>query len=91
MVFVAVASVRTAEALRRAASDDAIWCAGDTKADGRLHKRDFIYIAKDDEYQVPAGQRSIYRYGSEENGRVIHRYGSSACPQCPMKGAVHTE
>jgi hypothetical protein len=55
------------------------------KADGRFDKRDFIYIAKDDEYRCPAGQRAIYRYSSEENGLEIHRYWSSACPQCPMK------
>jgi transposase len=55
------------------------------KAEGRFDKRDFIYIAKDDQYQCPAGQRAIYRYSSEENGLEIHRYWSSACPQCPMK------
>jgi hypothetical protein len=30
------------------------------KAEGRFSKADFIYIAKDDEYQCPAGQRAIY-------------------------------
>ena len=30
------------------------------KAEGRFDKSDFIYIAKDDEYQCPAGQRAIY-------------------------------
>ena len=55
------------------------------KADGRFDKRDFIYIAKDDEYQCPAGQRAIYRFTREEGGLEIHRYWSSACPQCPIK------
>jgi hypothetical protein len=55
------------------------------KAEGRFDKRDFIYIAKDDEYQCPAGQRAIYRFTREENGQQIRRYWSSACPQCPMK------
>jgi len=55
------------------------------KADGRFDKRDFIYIAKDDEYQCPAGERAVYRFTREENGLEIHRYWSSACPQCPMK------
>ena len=55
------------------------------KADGRFDKRDFIYVAKDDEYQCPAGQRAIYRFTSQEGGLEIHRYWSSACPQCPMK------
>jgi transposase len=55
------------------------------KAEGRFDKRDFIYIAKDDEYQCPAGQRAIYRFTREEHGLQLRRYWSSACPQCPMK------
>ena len=55
------------------------------KAEGRFDKSDFIYIAKDDEYQCPAGQRAIYRYTREEKGMQLRRYWSSACPQCPMK------
>lgn len=55
------------------------------KAEGRFDKADFIYIARNDEYQCPAGQRAIYRFSREENGLVIRRYWSSACPQCPMK------
>jgi hypothetical protein len=55
------------------------------KAEGRFDKGDFIYIARDDEYQCPAGQRAIYRYTEEERGLRIRRYWSSACPQCPMK------
>ena len=55
------------------------------KAEGRFDKADFIYIARDDEYQCPAGQRAIYRFTREENGLQIRRYWSSACPQCPMK------
>jgi len=53
--------------------------------EGRFDKADFIYMAKDDEYQCPAGQRAIYRFTGEENGLQIRRYWSSACPQCPMK------
>ena len=55
------------------------------KAEGRFDKRDFIYIAKDDEYRCPADQRAIYRFTREEHGLQIRRYRSSACPQCPMK------
>jgi transposase len=55
------------------------------KAEGRFDKADFIYIARDDEYRCPAGQRAVYRFGREENGLLIRRYWSSACPQCPMK------
>jgi len=55
------------------------------KAEGRFDRSDFIYIARDDEYQCPAGQRAKYRSSREENGLQIRRYWSSACPQCPIK------
>ena len=34
------------------------------KAAGRFDKTDFVYIAKDDEYQCPAGERAIYRFST---------------------------
>jgi hypothetical protein len=55
------------------------------KAEGRFNKADFIYIAKDNEYQCPAGQRAIYRMTTVEHGLRLHRYWSSACPRCPLK------
>jgi hypothetical protein len=55
------------------------------KAEGRFSKADFIYIAKDDEYECPAGQRAIYRMTTVEKGLSLHRYWSSACPRCPLK------
>jgi transposase len=55
------------------------------KAEGRFSKLDFIYIARADEYQCPAGQRAQYRYTSVEDGLRLHTYWSSQCPRCPMK------
>jgi len=55
------------------------------KAEGRFDKTDFIYIARDDEYQCPAGQRAIHRFTTDERGLQIHLYWPSACPRCPMK------
>jgi hypothetical protein len=55
------------------------------KAEGRFDKADFIFIAKDDEYRYPAGERAIYPFTREEAGLQIRRYWSSACPQCAMK------
>jgi transposase len=55
------------------------------KADGRFDRADFIYIARDDEYLCPAGQRAVYRFTREENGLQLRRYWSSACPTCPIK------
>ncbi len=55
------------------------------KAEGRFDKADFIYIARDDEYQCPAGQRAVHRFTTDERGQQIRLYWSSACPRCPMK------
>ncbi|MET0794626.1 MAG: IS1182 family transposase, partial [Polyangiaceae bacterium] len=55
------------------------------RAEGRFSKLDFIYIAKDDEYQCPAGERAIHRFTTIENGLTIRKYWSSSCPRCPLK------
>jgi transposase len=54
-------------------------------AEGRFNKADFIYIAKDDQYQCPAGERAIHRFTTVEHGMTIHKYWTSACPRCPLK------
>ena len=58
---------------------------GTNLAKGQFGKRDFIYIAEDDEYECPAGERLIYRFTRQEANKTIHRYWSSACPQCRIK------
>ncbi|MDP1717528.1 MAG: IS1182 family transposase [Burkholderiales bacterium] len=55
------------------------------KAQGLFDKKDFRYIAEDDEYQCPAGERAINRMTRVENGQTLTRYWTSACPRCPMK------
>ncbi|PLZ01169.1 IS5/IS1182 family transposase [Burkholderia sp. WAC0059] len=57
------------------------------KADGRFDRADFIYIASDDQYLCPAGQRAIYRFSSVErdNPMTLRTYWSSACPRCLIK------
>jgi transposase len=55
------------------------------KAAGRFSKADFVYIAKDDTYRCPAGQRAIYRMTTVEKDLTLHRYWPSACPRCPLK------
>jgi transposase len=60
------------------------------QARGLFGKRDFIYIAKDDEYECPAGERLIYRFTRYEAKKNIHRYWSSACPRCSMKSRCTT-
>ena len=56
-----------------------------SKAEGRFGKRDFVYIAEDDEYRCPAGQRAIKRFTTIENGLTLNKYWPSACPRCPLK------
>ena len=56
-----------------------------SKADGRFGKQDFVYIAQDDEYRCPAGQRLINRCKTIENGMTLSVYWSSQCAACPMK------
>jgi transposase len=54
-------------------------------AKGLFARKDFHYLAADDAYECPAGERLIYRLTSEEVGKVIRRYWSSACVGCPLK------
>jgi len=60
------------------------------QAKGYFGKRDFIYHPKVDEYECPAGERAIYRFTREENGKLIRRYWSSACTHCSMKSRCTT-
>jgi len=61
-----------------------------SKAEGRFDKRDFVYLAEDDEYRCPAGQRAIKRFTTIEHGLTLHKYWSSACPRCPLKAQCTT-
>jgi hypothetical protein len=56
-----------------------------SRAAGRFDKRDFIYVAERNEYRCPAGERTMWRMTTVENGRTMHRYWPSACPPCPIK------
>jgi transposase len=55
------------------------------KSDGRFGKQDFVYITDQDVYRCPAGERLTYRYTNEEDGKVLRRYWTTACPECPLK------
>ena len=62
------------------------------KAEGRFDKSDFIYIAKDDEYQCPAGERAIYRFSTlEKNGLNAPPLLDQRLPQLPDEGPVHDQ
>ena len=57
----------------------------DNKAKGLFDKRDFVYVAEDDEYRCPAGERAIFRYWNIEQGMKIAAYWSSHCPKCALQ------
>ena len=45
-----------------------------SKAEGRFGKQDFRYVAEEDVYVCPAGERLAYYYTTEDKGLVVHRY-----------------
>jgi transposase len=55
------------------------------KAEGRFDKRDFVYKADEDVYLCPAGERLTYRFTTEEAGKVLRGYATTACLACPLK------
>src|SRR5438874_4296980 len=56
-----------------------------SKAEGRFGKQDFRYVAQQDVYICPAGERLAYHYTNEENGLVLRRYWTNACQSCAIK------
>lgn len=56
-----------------------------SKAEGRFGKQDFVYLADDDEYRCPAGQRLTRHFAVVEHGMTLHAYWSSACQGCAMR------
>jgi transposase len=60
------------------------------KAEGRFGKQDFVYVAEDDVYLCPAGERLTYRYTNEEDGKTLRRYWTTACSACALKDQCTT-
>ena len=60
------------------------------KSEGRFGKQDFVYLADEDVYRCPAGERLPYRYTNEEAGKVLRRYWTTACSKCPLKSQCTT-
>jgi hypothetical protein len=60
------------------------------KSAGLFDKADFLYIRSKDEYRCPAGQIAIRRFTTIEHGLTLHKYWSSACPRCAIKGKCTT-
>lgn len=52
---------------------------------GRFDKADFTYLADENAYLCPAGQRLTYRFTNEEAGKTMHSYWVNACATCTIK------
>jgi len=60
------------------------------KAKGRFGKQDFVYVAEDDVYLCPAGERLVYHYTNEEKGLTLRRYWTNVCQNCAIKDQCTT-
>jgi len=56
-----------------------------SKAEGRFGKQDFRYVAEEDVYVCPAGEKLAYHFTNEENGLVLRRYWTNVCRTCAIK------
>jgi transposase len=61
-----------------------------SKAAGRFGKQDFVYVAADDVYRCPAGERLTYRYANVEEGKTLRRYWTGGCKTCALKAQCTT-
>ena len=60
------------------------------RAKGLFDKRDFVYLADDDEYRCPAGERLTRRTETHPGGLIVHRYWTSVCQDCSLKSQCTT-
>jgi transposase len=60
------------------------------KSEGRFGKQDFVYVADENVYRCPAGEKLTYRFTAEEHGQKLHRYWTGACHTCPIKAQCTT-
>ena len=60
------------------------------QANGRFGKQDFRYVAEDDVYICPAGERLDYHFTNVEKGLTLHRYWTNACQGCAIKNQCTT-
>ena len=60
------------------------------KAEGRFDKQDFRYVADEDIYVCPAGEKLAYHYTTEQNSLVLRRYWTNVCQRCAIKPTCTT-
>ena len=57
---------------------------------GASATQDFRYVAAENVYVCPAGQKLAYSFTTEEQGLVLRRYRTNACQSCAIKNACTT-
>ena len=57
---------------------------------GQYTRSDFSYDAEKDEYVCPAKERLIYRFSTEDKGRMLRAYWSNQCGSCALKAKCTT-
>ena len=60
------------------------------KSEGRFGKQDFVYLAHENVYRCPAGEKLKYRFAAEEHGQKLYRYWTDACHTCSIKAQCTT-
>jgi len=55
------------------------------QAKGQFGRDAFHYIAQDDEYECPAGQRLVRHKMAQDRGRTLHHYWTYKCRYCDIK------
>ena len=61
-----------------------------SKAAGRFGKQDFRYVAAEDAYVCPAGQRLADSLTTKDRGLVLRRYRTDACQSLAIKRSCTT-
>jgi transposase len=56
-----------------------------SRSKGRFVKQDFRYVAGEDVYICPAGERLRYYYTNQEKGLTLRRYWTNNCQTCAIK------
>ena len=57
---------------------------------GRFVKQDFLYVAEEDVYICPAGERLVHHFTNVEKGMTLRRYWTNLCRDCAMKDRCTT-
>jgi transposase len=60
------------------------------RSKGRFVKQDFRYVADEDVYICPAGERLVYHSTNVEKGLTLRRYWTNVCQGCAIKDRCTT-